>query len=196
MNKIELEKALDTMTLSEIKETYKIPKTKINKLIEEYGLTVKYCGRTPYTKALIPVSDKSLVKYQDKKKREKINIEMMADSEERNWPQRDIEIRQKDIEEYDFKLGMLFSKVSDIQKEINDIIKNKNNQQFMVSIGKKTKETKDWCGYVEEERHGKRPEIKPINVEMLTNEMVLGYLSNKLSVEVLVSLTKLLKGEE
>ena len=196
MNKIELEKALDTMTLSEIKETYKIQKTKINKLIEEYGLTVKYCGRTPYTKALIPVSDEPLVKYQDKKKREKINTEMMVDSEERNWPQRDIEIRQKDIEEYDFKLGMLFSKISDIQKEINDIIKNKNNQQFMVSIGKRTKETKDWCGYVEEERHGKRPEIKPINVEMLTNEMVLGYLSNKLNVEVLVSLTKLLKDEE
>ena len=121
MNKIELEKALDTMTLSEIKETYKIPKTKINTLIEEYGLTVKYCGRTPYTKALIPVSDEPLVKYQDKKKREKINTEMMVDSEERNWPQRDIEIRQKDIEEYISKIVDISSKFDISKEEIIDV---------------------------------------------------------------------------
>lgn len=184
------------MTLSEIKETYKIPKTKINKLIEEYGLTVKYCGRTPYTKALIPVSDKPLVKYQDKKKREKINTEMMVDSEERNWPESEIKTRRQHIQELDYKIGYLYSEINKNQQKINELLQRRNDQQFMVSIGKRTKETKDWCGYVEEERHGKRSEIKPINVEMLTNEMVLGYLSNKLSVEVLVSLAKLLKDEE
>lgn len=196
MEKRELEKALDIMTLSEIKKKYNIPKTKIDKLIKEYNLEVKYCGRTPYTNQLLPVSDKVIAKYSDKKKRQKTNEMMLSDMEERNWPQREIESRLEDIKNYDYRIGVLLSDINNIQKEINDLVRYKINQQFMISIGRKTIETKDYCGYVEEERYGKRPEITKFDTSLITDKMVLGYLSKRLSPENLSVLATLLKNEK
>lgn len=188
-----LKQDIENHTLDELKELYKIPKTKIQKLLDEQGLEIKYCGRTPYTKQLIPISDKRLAKYQDKKKREKVNSEVMSDADERNWPQCEIDSRTEDLQEYDYLLGHLFNEVSEIQQQINDTIKKKTYQQFMISICKKLKETKDWCGYCEEEHYGKRPTITKFDVSMLTDEMVLGYLSKRLNPLVLSEIAGVLK---
>ena len=184
---------IENHTLDELKEMYKLPKTKINKMLEEQGLEIKYCGRTPYTNQLIPVSDEVLVKYSNKRKRDKTNEIMMSDMDERNWPQKEVDRRLEDIKGYDFQLGTLLMKVNELQKQINEVVKYKVNDQFMVSICKKTIETKDYCGYVEEERYGKRPEITKFDMSLINDDMVLGYLSQKLSPVSLMYLSKALK---
>lgn len=184
---------IENHTLDELKEMYKLPKTKINKMLEEQDLEIKYCGRTPYTNQLIPVSDELLVKYSNKRKRDKTNEIMMSDMDERNWPQKEVDRRLEDIKGYDFQLGTLLMKVNELQKQINEVVKYKVNDQFMVSICKKTIETKDYCGYVEEERYGKRPEITKFDMSLINDDMVLGYLSQKLSPVSLMYLSKALK---
>ena len=57
-----LKENLETHTLDELKEIYKLPKTKLLKEIESQSLSVLYERRTPLTHALIPVSDKRLNK--------------------------------------------------------------------------------------------------------------------------------------
>lgn len=184
---------IENHTLDELKEMYKLPKTKIKKMLEEQGLEIKYCGRTPYTNQLIPVSDEVVAKYSNKKKRDKTNEIMMSDMDERNWPQCEIDRRYKDIEHYDHRIGVLLYKINQKQKDINDLVQHKVNQQFMISIGKKTIETKDYCAYVEEERYGKRPEITKFDMSLINDDMVLGYLSQKLSPVSLMYLSKALK---
>lgn len=190
-----LKEDLEKHTLEELKQMYKLPKTKINKMIEEQGLKIKYIGRTPYTNQLIPIDDKRLAKYQNKKKRQQTNEEMTEDMKERNWPQREIDSRQKDIDEYDYKLGYLLYKINELQKQVNDIVKDKIHQSFMITICKKTLETKDWCGHFEEEAYGKRPEITKFDMSLITDEMVLGYLSNRLNPATISQLREILKGE-
>ena len=87
-----LKENLETHTLDELKEIYKLPKTKLLKEIESQSLSVLYERRTPLTHALIPVSDKRLNKYGNNSKRQKVNQMMCEDFEQRNWP--DCEIKR------------------------------------------------------------------------------------------------------
>lgn len=188
-----LKKDIKNYTLDELKDLYKIPKTKIQKMLEEQGLKIKYIGRTPYTKQLIPIEDTIIKKYQIKKTREKTNSTMLQDMEERNWPQCEIESRQKDLDNMDFKIGQLCYSLSETQKELNNIFRSKVNQQFMINMAKKVLETNDWCGFIEEERWGKRPDINKLDVSMLTDQMVLGYLTQKLNPVLLTEIAKALE---
>lgn len=189
-----LRKDIETHTLEELKTLYGLPKTKINELLKDNNLSIKYCGRTPYTKSLIPVTDKVISKFQDNKRRMKTNKEFF--SEETNWPESEIKTRRQDIQELDYKIGYLYAELNKNQQKINELLQRRNDQQFMVSICEKTKETKDYCGFFEEERYGKRPEIEKLNVPQLTDGVVLGYLSTKISPQSLSCLYRILTNKE
>ena len=188
-----LVKDIEEHTLNELKELYKLPKTKINRMLEEQGLEIKYCGRTPYSNSLIPCNS-YLRKYQDKKKRQKTNESMCSDMEKRNWPQCEIDFRKRDFPEQDYAMGALLYEQASIVSEINKMMKNRTRQNFLISILEKVKENKDWCGYHEEENYGTIPEpdkLEPI----LNDDMVLGYLSQRLDPISLLNLSQVLKGE-
>lgn len=99
-----LKENLETHTLDELKEIYKLPKTKLLKEIESQSLSVLYERRTPLTHALIPVSDKRLNKYGSNSKRQKVNQTMCEDFEQRNWPDCEIKRCEEDQKEKDYKL--------------------------------------------------------------------------------------------
>ena len=186
-----LKENLETHTLDELKEIYKLPKTKLLKEIESQSLSVLYERRTPLTHALIPVSDKRLNKYGNNSKRQKVNQMMCEDFEQRNWPDCEIKRCEEDQKEKDYKLGYLFSKQADLYKEINKILKSKTNIDFYVSLLKKIKQDKDYCAFIEEEFYGNRPQVET-STPPLTDEMILGYLSNRLNPILLMQLTQLL----
>ena len=186
-----LKENLETHTLEELKEIYKLPKTKLLKEIESQSLSVLYERRTPLTHALIPVSDKRLNKYGDNNKRQKVNQIMCEDFEQRNWPDCEIKRCEEDQKEKDYKLGYLFSKQAELYKEINKILKSKTNIDFYVSLLKKIKQDKDYCAFIEESYYGNRPQVET-STPPLTDEMILGYLSNRLNPILLMQLTQLL----
>ena len=186
-----LKENLETHTLDELKEIYKLPKTKLLKEIESQSLSVLYERRTPLTHALIPVSDKRLNKYGNNSKRQKVNQMMCEDFEQRNWPDCEIKRCEEDQKEKDYKLGYLFSKQAELYKEINKILKSKTNIDFYVSLLKKIKQDKDYCAFIEEESYGNRLEVET-STPPLTDEMILGYLSNRLNPILLMQLTQLL----
>lgn len=186
-----LKENLETHTLDELKEIYKLPKTKLLKEIESQSLSVLYERRTPLTHALIPVSDKRLNKYGNNSKRQKVNEMMCEDFEQRNWPDCEIKRCEEDQKEKDYKLGYLFSKQAELYKEINKILKSKTNIDFYVSLLKKIKQDKDYCAFIEEESYGNRPQVET-STPPLTDEMILGYLSNRLNPLLLMQLTQLL----
>ena len=186
-----LKENLETHTLDELKEIYKLPKTKLLKEIESQSLSVLYERRTPLTHALIPVSDKRLNKYGNNSKRQKVNQMMCEDFEQRNWPDCEIKRCEEDQKEKDYKLGYLFSKQAELYKEINKILKSKTNIDFYVSLLKKIKQDKDYCAFIEEESYGNRPQVET-STPSLTDEMILGYLSNRLNPLLLMQLTQLL----
>ena len=186
-----LKENLETHTLDELKEIYKLPKTKLLKEIESQSLSVLYERRTPLTHALIPVSDKRLNKYGNNSKRQKVNQMMCEDFEQRNWPDCEIKRCEEDQKEKDYKLGYLFSKQAELYKELNKILKSKTNIDFYVSLLKKIKQDKDYCAFIEEEAYGNRPQVET-STPPLTDEMILGYLSNRLSPLLLMQLTQLL----
>ena len=66
-----LKENLEAHTLDELKEIYKLPKTKLLKEIKLQGLSVLYERRTPVTNVLIPISDKRLNAYRSSKKDKK-----------------------------------------------------------------------------------------------------------------------------
>ena len=138
-----LKENLETHTLDELKEIYKLPKTKLLKEIESQSLSVLYERRTPLTHALIPVSDKRLNKYGNNSKRQKVNQMMCEDFEQRNWPDCEIKRCEEDQKEKDYKLGYLFSKQAELYKEINmnglineliSSIPNKGNCSLSISL--------------------------------------------------------------
>ena len=181
---------IETHTLEELKELYKLPKTKINKLLQDNNLTVKYIGRTPYTNGLIPLTT-LLAKYQKKDQRQKTN-EIMYDTMDYD---KEIEVRKNIIKDFDYKLGYLLSQLNDTYAKVDNCLKGKNEQEFMVDVLNWSKETKDWCGFVEEERYGIRPEVKELkelNQNILSDEMVLGYLSTKISPNELLKVKEAL----
>ena len=186
-----LKENLETHTLDELKEIYKLPKTKLLKEIESQSLSVLYERRTPLTHALIPVSDKRLNKYGNNSKRQKVNQMMCEDFEQRNWPDCEIKRCEEDQKEKDYKLGYLFSKQAELYKQINKILKSKTNIDFYVSLLKKIKQDKDYCAFIEEESYGSRPQVET-STPPLTDEIILGYLSNRLNPILLMQLTQLL----
>lgn len=190
MQKQDLEKDLESLTLSEITDKYKVTKTSIKQLIEQYGLKLKYENRTPYTKGLIPITDN---KYKDKKKRQQTNEIMEADFTERGWPKREIEARQKDLKELSYQMGAVLYRLQSLEKDLNNLLHRKAQQDFMISLCKKTLKTKDYCSFIEEERYGIRPEYDKFNLNMLNDEIILGYLSSKLDMFQLQTLKELLK---
>lgn len=149
--------------------------------------------KTPYTNGEIKEDNKYILKFQNKKHRDKTNNLMMKDHKQRQWPQCEIDSREKDLRDIDFQIGYLLSQVSSLQNRINELLKRKTEQEFMIDICKKTQETLDWCGYVEEEHYGIRPEISEINIENINNNIVLGYLSEKISPILLRALNEELK---
>ena len=152
--------------------------------------------KTPYTNGEIKEDNKYILKFQNKKHRDKTNNLMMKDSKERNWPQREIDSREKDLRDIDLQIGYILSQASALQNKINELLKRKTEQEFMISICKKTQETQDWCGYIEEEHYGIRPEVSEINIESINDDIVLGYLSEKVSPILLVKLSEELKGDK
>ena len=146
--------------------------------------------KTPYTNGEIKETNKYILKFQDKKHRDKTNALMMRDCNKRNWPQCEIDSREKDLKDINFQIGYILGQASSLQKQLDDLLKRKTEQEFMVNICKKTQETLDWCGFIEEEHYGIRPEISKINIETLNKDIILGYLSDKISPELLIVLNK------
>lgn len=146
--------------------------------------------KTPYTNGEIKEDNKHILKFQDKKNRDKTNALMMRDCAERNWPQCEIDSREKDLKDINFQIGYTLGQASSLQKQLDGLLKRKTEQEFMVNICKKTQETLDWCGYVEEEQYGIRLEISKINIETLNKDIILGYLSDKISPALLTVLNK------
>ncbi len=58
-------------------------------------------------------------------------------------------------------------------------------------LPKKIKQDKDYCAFIEEESYGNRPQIET-STPPLTDEMILGYLSNRLNPLLLMQLTQVL----
>ena len=115
---------------------------------------------------------------------------------ENSYAIREIESRKKDLESIDFQIGHILSQASSLQCSINELLKRKTEQEFMISICEKTKETGDWCGYIEEEHYGIRPEVAEINIESLNKNIVLGYLAERVSPALLIALNEELKREQ
>ena len=152
--------------------------------------------RTPYTNGEIKEDNKYILKFQNKKHRDKTNNLMMKDHKQRQWPQCEIDSREKDLRDIDFQIGYILSQASALQCKIDALLKRKVEQEFMINICKKTQETLDWCGYVEEEHYGIRPEVSKVNIETLNRDIVLGYLSERVPPALLIELNKELKGEQ
>ena len=178
-------KVVEQYTLDELKQQFNLPKTTLLKVLKELDL-IYYVGRTPYTKQLIPVVD-DVSKYQDKKKRQKTND--LIFSEGRPWPDNEVEFSKQEIKNIDLTLGALYCELSQLTKRINDFMERRNEHSFTIDICEKIKEAKDYCGYVEELRFGKRPETPHIK-DILNDEIVIGYLARRLSPAVVSILTK------
>lgn len=132
--------------------------------------------KTPYTGGIIPIKDKALEKYADSKIRKKTIDEMKPLLENST----ELEIYEKQLKEIDCKLGYLLCKISETSKQVNKLLKDRSEAMFMVDLSKRVKIEKDWVAKVEEIRYGIRPEYDEFKASMLNDDMIIGYLSNKL----------------
>ena len=190
-----LKENLETHTLDELKEIYKLPKTKLLKEIQSQGLSVLYERRTPLTNVLIPISDERLNKYGNNRTRQRTNQLMCEDFQQRNWPDCELKRCQDYSKDKDYELGSLYYKQVQLCNEINKVLKDKANNDFHIKLLNKIKEDKDYCSFIEESYYGKRPDVEN-TIPQLTDEIVLGYLSNKMNILSLMEIKKILKNKE
>ena len=176
----QLRENVEKYTLEELKDLYKISEDKLLKELEKANISILYKRRTPYSNSLIPISDERFVKYANKELRDKINKEIMADTTGRNWPNCEIKDRESILNKSERQAGYLYNKLNDILDQIKQTHKSISYQRFMIDVLNKTKETKDWIGFHEEESYGTYDIIEQVQKSMMTDKMVIGYLQDKL----------------
>lgn len=189
-----LEEKLKTSTLDELKSYYKIPKTQLLKVISERGLEVLYKRRTPVTNGLIPETDTMVAKYGKKTYRERVNKQMYNGLSERDWPNHEIKERLEYIAELDFRLGRDYAEICVITNRINSALSKKAfNKHIVDQLGLYT-QTHDYCSFIEEDKYGivPEPDLQKLGI---TDEFILGYLSERISPALLRNIKEELRGE-
>ena len=81
--------------------------------------------KTPYTNGEIKEDNKYILKFQNKKHRDKTNALMMKDCAKRNWPQCEIDSREKDLKDINFQVGYILGQASSLQKQLDSLLKGK-----------------------------------------------------------------------
>lgn len=167
------EKLFSKYTLKEIKEITKQSKKELMKIHEDYKIkSPMYVNRT-YSGGLVPINSQ-LGKYDTPKKRGKYNdyFDWNANKED--------QILQIRINELSSELGAqlaICSQNCDILLKTQQELKT---YKLLLEAYKDAEKKNDWLCYIEEERHGIRPEKEDgFDKKLLNDFMVIQYVAQK-----------------
>ena len=119
---------------------------------------------------------------------------MCQDSKQRNWPDCELKNYENHIKEEEYKLGRLYYEQVQLCNQINKTLKFKADCDFRITLLKKIKEDRDYCSFIEESYYGERPK-HDLLTPIITDEVVLGYLSDRIDPIILTQIKELLKKE-
>ncbi len=183
------EKLFSKYTLNEIKEITKQSKKELMKIHEDYKIkSPMYVNRT-YSGGLVPINSQ-LGKYDTPKKRGKYNdyFDWNANKED--------QILQKRINELGSELG---AQLAICSQKFNILLKTQQElktYKLLLEAYKDAEKKNDWLSFIEEERHGIRPEIENIfDKEIFSDSMMYAYITQKYGLQKALTIQELLQGE-
>lgn len=163
---------LATMTLSEIEEECQVSEQDIYYWADYYKLNVPIYDKRTYSGGLVP-KNTEFTGWFNIKHKDELNKEngFVNDDEEQL-----LEQRLKDTK-HDFQREML--KYNQLEARIKSLAQEIERLKILKKAFEEAKKNNDWLSYVEETRFGKRPEVKELPIELLTDEIVFDYLVKK-----------------
>lgn len=175
-----LQQDLNTMTYDEVMEKWHTTKRELNSWIRKYGLEVKYNRRTRYTKTLVP-ADSEWDKYTGKKLENYNKFHTKANP--KTYYDGQIEAYSESKKECEINLGCNLAKMFQLEKRNRHIEQSIAEYNHMINLLKKCQKNKDYVGFLEECDLYKVPTEKVNVEEILSDDVILGYISQKYGLE-------------
>ena len=171
---------LDNMTYDEVLNKYEVSKQQLNKWIREYNLNVKYKRRTRYTNTLVPINSK-WTKYEGKKLEDYNKFHAKANP--KTYYEGQIEAYSQSKRECEVSLGCNLAKIFQLEKTNRHIERSIAEYNHMINLLKQCQKNKDYLGFLEECDLYKVPQDRPELKEILSDDIILGYISQKHGIE-------------
>jgi len=188
ITKEKLQEELNIHTLKEVAKIYKVfPKT-IKELAFDWDLDIPWEARTKYSHSLM--KDKGFqYKYYEKHK-DKLKQESEQEILEHNRKS-----YKKHLADVSWETG---SQMAIISGQIDNLLRQLEKQQriqFLCDVLDKV--TWDTFGdFVDEEHNAKLPKVEAFDLNLLNDEMAIGYLTNKYGLQVGAELMRILGKNE
>lgn len=168
----EIQSDLNSMTLNEVAQKHQLSISKLNKIIKENNLLIKYKFRTKFSRQLIPIEDKLTQILSSKRRFNKYNANIDI-----SFSQREAEFRTKLLKEDEWRLGCLLAKQENIIEKLNSltagIIEQKRYIQLLSNFDG------DYVNFLAECKYGKSSESSCEIQSLLSDSIVIAYLSEK-----------------
>ena len=187
-----LQALLDNNTFNEVLKMYpQETKTSLKKMFREYGVEIKYEYRTPISNTLIP-KDSPLNKYFKSGELAREYNELHEVCNETKWIETELKTRTDIKQAHERQLGLILAELTEIQKSVNKQIDHITYQKFIIDVISKLG-NENYIGIIAEEQFGKYEVPEFFTENLLTDEVLLGYIQGKYGEQTAIQVAQILR---